>query len=1172
MHSPSPDRFLRILSPSSKSIKALKKIPRYSLVLIALGCAGSSQLLAQFRASLTGTVTDPQKAVVPGAKVTLIDADTGRSIVTNSNDSGVFSFNGLAPDHYSLVTVMPGFKNSTIRDVVIKPEQPNNIAVELSLGDTSTVVDVNADTLPTIETSTATMSGTISSNDIQHLPSAGRDVFQLAQLAPGAFGDGSQGGGGGTNNLPGTQGPGGSAGSVGFSSTENGPQTLSGGGQYETNGIQIDGISTSSAVWGGTSVITPNEDSVESVTVTTNAYDAQDGRFSGAQIQVTSKSGTNAYHGSLFFRANRPGLNAYQRYNGPASLNPGTPEQRGLLRSEDRFNQIGGSVGGAFWKDHVFGFFAYETIRNNSNAISNGWYETPAFDSTVGGPIATVFNTFKGNAPVSATLLTNTCATAGLTEGTNCKTIVGSGLDVGSPIKSGIGTQDLAWTGQSNPGIGGGLDGVADVAQYQTSSPSSYIATQYNGRLDANVTRKDRVTFAIYWVPLTKQSYQGTARAYNLFNHNQINEAYSGIWSHTFSPTLINEARVNDAGWRWNEVTSNPQEPFGLPQDQVDMTGNFMLSFFGAPGPSVFNQHTYTYRDIVTKTLHNHNIRMGAEVTRLYYLNNPTYSARPSYNFYNIWDFLNDAPHSESGQFSRFTGVPTPNRFDNRENLWGGFIQDDWKVTPRLTLNLGLRYSYFDSLYAKQDNLPAVRFGTGANAFTGISISRGGHLWNPQSGNFAPQFGLSYNPEALNGKMVIHAGFGMNYNQNEIAITGNFANNPNDAVSPSYTSGDPAAINPNIVYAVPSNAFTIFGYPANPHTITNYNAANLPTTTGLGLTAFPTNLKTSYTYHYSLDTQMDVGHQTAVTVGYQGSTGFHLISQQNLYVSGAYNGIAFNPQVSSIGYFGNYASSNYNALLVSVKHNMSHHFMLNGDFTYSKSMDDGSGPYEEDPYPYNPTFARGRSDFNFGKAAKVYGVWQPVFFKGNSKWLEKIAGGWSISGIYNIHSGFPWNPVSNGANAYYDQSGYGSLRPSAYFGGAGHDYSNKAFKPGAGGFGSNFPGGGLAFFAKPTYTTGTFPNVGSFPVPGIARNSFTGPKYQDLDGTLTKSFGLPKLPILGEGAGFEIRADVFNFLNNENLNISQIDKDISDTSFGVITGSSAALASRTVNLQARFSF
>ena len=135
-------------------------------------------------------------------------------------------------------------------------------------------------------------------------------------------------------------------------------------------------------MWGGTSVITPSEESVDNVQGRFNGYDAENGRFSGAQIQVTSKCGTNQVHGSAFFQAWRPGLNAYQRYNGPGhSLYVRARRRaRGLLRDTQRFNQMGGSIGGPLWKDHLFAFFSYETERNNSNVTSTGWYETSAFD------------------------------------------------------------------------------------------------------------------------------------------------------------------------------------------------------------------------------------------------------------------------------------------------------------------------------------------------------------------------------------------------------------------------------------------------------------------------------------------------------------------------------------------------------------------------------------------------------------------------------------------------------------------------------------------------------------------------------------------------------------------------------------------------------------------------
>lgn len=1140
---------------------------------MAIVMAGS-MAQAQFRASIQGTVSDPSGAVIPNAKLSLKDLGTNRVLTATSNASGVYNFNALPPDNFSLTITATGFKQQSIQDLTLIPEQLNSVNVQLQLGAQDTTVTVSGTTLPTLNTATGSLSGTITSNDIQKIPSAGRDVFQLAQLAPGAFGDGQQSAGGGTSNLPGTQGPGGTSATSGVFATENGPQTLSGGGQYETNSISIDGISTVSAVWGGTTIITPNEDSVDSVKISTNDYDAEFGRFSGANMQVTTKSGTNQVHGSFFWRVDRPGLNAYQRYNGPGSVKAGSPQSRGLLRDTARLNDIGGSIGGPFLKNRLFGFFAIETIRNNSQATANGWYETPAFDAAApAGTIASKFTTFAGHMPLGATLIDETCANNGLVEGKNCRTIAGQGLDIGSPLTLAKGMQDPTFVNAANPGLGSGFDNVADIAHYQTSTPSSVTQTQYNGRMDADLTQKNRLSFAIYWQPVSQHFINGPARAYDQWNHNQTNDAFSVIYNHTFSSTFLNEARANAAGWRWNEVTDNPQAPFGLPQDGVASIGGIGLNFFGAPGPSHLNQWTYGYKDVATKVLRNHTIKFGADATQLHYLQDPVGSARPAFNFYNVWNFLNDAPYQETGNFNRLTGVPFSNRYDMREWIYGGFVQDAWKATPHLTLNFGVRYNYFDALYSKQENLPHVVFGQGTAAYTGITLVRGGKAWTPEKNNLGPQFGFAYNPEMFNRRMVVRGGYGLNYNQEEISISANGSNNPNDAVSPSFNNSTPTVADPRIQYNVPSDSSSLFGYAPNTNTIVSYGPNGLPTTGTFNLTAFPNKLHTQQVHHYSLSVEGDVGYNMVASVSYQGSSAHHLIYNQNAYLWGQYHGYAYNPASTSLGYFGDSGGSNYNALLLDVRHNMSHNFSVDASFTYSKSMDDASGPYEQDPYTYNPAFSRGRSDFNFGKAFKVFGVYQPKLYYGSNVPARILLNGFSFSGIYNLHTGFPWTPTVNyGTSAYYTGAGVGNLRPTSYTGRAGHDYSNAAFET-QNAPSPNFVGGGPAYFSQYSQAqlqSTDFPNpITFFPTPGIARNSFTGPHYEDLDATVTKTFGLPTNRFIGERGGVEFRADAFNLFNQTNLNIGSLVSNIALPNFGAIT---SALGSRTVQLQARFSF
>jgi hypothetical protein len=262
-------------------------------------------------------------------------------------------------------------------------------------------------------------------------------------------------------------------------------------------------------------------------------------------------------------------------------------------------------------------------------------------------------------------------------------------------------------------------------------------------------------------------------------------------------------------------------------------------------------------------------------------------------------------------------------------------------------------------------------------------------------------------------------------------------------------------------------------------------------------------------------------------------------------------------------------------MIATLKHNFSRQFSADIEYTWARSMDTGSQPYYEDPYPYNPHLAYGRSDFNVTDAGKIYALWQPVFRRGGQDWLDKVVGGWSISGILNLHTGFPWTPlftsITNG-NLYYSGSGYSSLRPAAYLGGAGHDTSNKAFESSQNMPNTNYSRGGLAYFTIPTYTTVTAPFPAEYPAPqapGVERNSLNGPNYRDLDVTVTKTFGLPRMPVLGENAGFEIRADAFNLFNNVNLNVGSITNSITAANFGQ---AGQALGSRMVDLQARFSF
>jgi hypothetical protein len=269
---------------------------------------------------------------------------------------------------------------------------------------------------------------------------------------------------------------------------------------------------------------------------------------------------------------------------------------------------------------------------------------------------------------------------------------------------------------------------------------------------------------------------------------------------------------------------------------------------------------------------------------------------------------------------------------------------------------------------------------------------------------------------------------------------------------------------PGILYQTATDVHSLFGYAPNPAAVTTFGTNNLPTTGVTSVTGFNANPKTIANYHYSLDMQYQFPWSVIATLGYQGSEYRHLLVQANYNVIAAASGLALNPIANFIDYYTNTGAGNYNAMIATLRHDFANHFNLEGQYTWAKAMDENSGPYSEDPYPFDPQAAYGRSDYNVGSAFKLFGMWQPVFFHGEHGWIEKVAGDWSVSGIFNWHTGFPWNPVYNinagGSQLYYNGSGYGQLRPAGIVGGAGTNTDNNAFMQATN---PNFGGNGTTY-------------------------------------------------------------------------------------------------------------
>jgi len=1137
--------------------KGLWKCGAVLAALFALQVA-APEARAQFRAGIQGVVKDPSGLPVPGAKVTLTSQETKVRRTATTNAEGVYAIPSLAPGRYELSVEKEGFSKKVLSDVRITAEQMHSVDVTLAVGQVSESITVSETVVPLIDTQTAVISGTITTKEVENLPSFGRDPYQLLRLAPGVFGNGALTAGGGSQMLPGTN-MGGSGATDSIFKVENGAQIIANGTRQNSNSFQIDGVGVNSASWGGAAVITPNEESVKEVRVVANNYSAELGRNSGAQVMVVSKNGTNDPHGSFFAKFHRPELNAYQRWNGPGSPSP-------VAKDTNDFNQFGGSLGGPILKNRLFSFFSYETIRNDSVNIGTGWYETPQFRQSAApnNSVARQLLSFPGVEPVTVASINMTCAQVGLPP-SQCRDVAG-GLDLGSPLKSGLRTPDPTYGQAGTPyGIGGGFDGVADVMFLQTRGPNKVTNQQFNGRLDYNLSEKDSLTFSVYWVPVDNKFFNGPARSHNLFNHNSTARSFTGIYTRTISPTMINEARFGLSGWDWNEFESNPQMPWGLPTANLWGMGGIGVANFGAPGFSIFDQKTLNYRDTLTKIQGSHTLKFGADVSNSLFLDTAPWSARPSYDFRNLWEFANDAPYREGGNFDPVTGQPTTVEKNLRFHVVGVFVQDDWKVRPNLTVNLGLRWEYFSPLTEKDGKISTPVLGSGADALRALRMRRGGDLFRTSKNNWGPQLGFAWTPSSLLGrdlgsKLVFRGGFGIGYNLQQLAITSNGRFNPPFVVDLSLFGSD-------IVYSVNSDLRSYTGWPANPAAIQRFDPnTGLPLSGApVNLTGYPDFMPSTVTYRYSFDAQYEFARNWMASIGYQGSQSRHYTIQNNLnyfFINER------NPRVQNLNWYSNDASARYNAMLVQVQRRFARDVEFDFQYRLSRNEDVGSQDYFMPMYPWNRARDWGPSDYDVTHNFKFWGVWSPSFFKAKGPWLQRLADGWSVSWILNAHSGFPWTPnyCNTSGSVGYPDSGIWCIFPASYSGGGQSRFDSDAFRaPGA-----NFPKGALAYLTVPTW-----PQVGIPPMPdaSVHRNMFRGPRYFGLDATLSKSFRFPKMPVFGENARVVFQSyfyNVFNKLNLKDVNTTISNDGInSNPLFGTAQG---ALAGRIVEFQVKFSF
>jgi hypothetical protein len=1165
---------------------------RFTVLSLVVGL--SSVALAQFSASLAGTVVDSSGGIIPKATVTLTNLSTQATKTVITPDTGFYRFSELAPAQYQLVVTAPSFKVVTYDDIELAAETSRDLNVTLTVGGASDSVTVNADETPALQTADASIQTTIDGTTIQKLPTYGSDPFEVLRLTPGITGDGARSGTGTAVFLPNGAGPGGS--NTGVFQTENQVQISADGQRVSDNNYMIDGVSVDSLTHGGSAVVTPNEEAVGQITIVSTSYDASDGRNSGAQVKVVTKSGTNELHGSLFFLYDEPGLNAFNKFGGPA---PGTKP----VKVTNKQRSYAASLGGPIIKNKLFLFTSYQGFTLANNNSTTAYVETPGYRSSVvanrpGGVSAKILAD-PNVVPRIQTVIAPNCSgfnpytppstpsNPNPTPQPTCQ-VVNGGLDIGS----------LTPGGASQLGVfpaapyGGGLDGVADVENVQLFVPAHSRGNQFNGRVDYNVTSKDLVAGSVYITKLDNYGISGTAgsRPQADLPFKPLNSAGTLVYIHTFSPAWLNELRGNGTRFAENALNdAGNTVNYGFPYINVQ-TLPFPIQYgvnFSSTSPAIFAENTYELRDMVSHTIRSHTFRIGGELRWEQDNDNLNGQQRPTYAFQGLWTLANDASVFEQVAANPNTGgTPLTQRYFRSKDI-AAYFQDDWKATPNLTLNMGLRWEDFTPLRNKGFliNYPVLGT-TPGRELVDITLQQKNHLWGSRPYNFAPKFGFAYVPESFHHKAVLRGGFAMAFNHLDIALFNNaLENGPNVASFGLCCGGNGNTA--GILYATGSSN-SPSSFPINPALKTGIGPNGFPLqiggtaqSEGVEVYGAPNNIHYPLSYLYSFETQYQLPYQLTATIGYGGSAGRHyarLVNQNFLYnqcVPATLNCGGTNVKTPVFASYFAQTDSNqsYNSLNLQLTRRMSQGFTASAFYTYSKSLDqvsngDGANSNANQTNPANNASEWGPSDYDTRHRITVSGVYELPHLHSDNFAVKAVANGWQVNGILTYHTGFPWTPVTFNLQTVPNQIGAapaGPVRPLAYNGQAGNSCSTSAWLTG-----SNFPNRTTANPGGGNYFSTALPPSFIYQ-PGIGRNSFQGPCYFDVDMSVAKEFNFNTFD---HHTLFRFQANFYNAFNklqllpitNGNANNGA---NIQNQYFGFAQG---AAAGRQIEFIARLQF
>jgi hypothetical protein len=1102
-------------------------LPKVVATALAVLLFASLNPAASYGQTETGQITvkasDPQGAVVAGATVVAKSTATGAERTTTTNDEGVAIITALQPGLYDVTVTGGGFAPYK-QQANITVGAKLNIEASLSVAATGESVTVVAgEGGVEVNTQSQELSDVVSQKQLVELPTLTRNPYDLVGLS------GNVSSGDAVNmTMRGT----------GFS--------INGQRSASTN-ILLDGGENVDAFIAAVGQTVPLE-SVQEFRIITSNFSSEYGRASGGIVNVATRAGSNDFHGSLY-EFNRTSALASNEFDNNA---------QGIPKGVFTRNQFGYSVGGRIIKEKLFFFSSTEWTRVRSNGDVISIVPTPELINASHPNTRAFFAPYNLVTPINGTVYT---------VGT-VKSLLGlSGSSAFNDLPNSLPAFGQVRLSRATD-LGGGL-------------PQNTWQTV--GRFDYNWSDKTQIYFRGAFED--GELFNGSVNfsPYEGFNTGQVtrNQNYLFNLTHSFSSALVNQSKVvfNRLNL-FQPLAEQPPSPTLYINDTFTARlAGFLFRFPGysatTPGNAIpFGgpQNFLQLYDDLNWSKGNHQLRMGGQYVHI--RDNRTFGAYQNavealsssgQSFATaLPNFVNGQLRSFSvaafpqGKFPCFTDPATGARIEtpectlqtpltepnfsrsNRYHEWAGYFNDSWKVRSGFTLNLGIRYEYYGTQHNAIQSLDSnFYFGSGATIFERIKNGRImlaqdspiGKLWKVDPNNFAPRVGFAWDVFG-NGDTSIRGGYGMAYERNFGNVTFNVIQNPPNNATVAITSGVdvPAGTLP----ITPDNLGPLAGsgiskpFPA------------------VSLRAVDPDIVNAYAHFWSLALEHRLNPTTVASVEYSGSAGRSLYSISNINRAGtgaAYGGIPRlasrlnNAGATSINFRGSDGTSNYNALIASLESSRFRTWGLRftARYTYSQTRDNLSSTFSESGNnfnlgytdPFNPELDYGNSDFDARHRVAASWTWEVPTPKFSSRAVDRILGGWELSGIFVARSGLPFTvfDCTNGQQMCPRVSLSGPVNLS---GSVSHNSVGVADTPNRYAY-INLSGLRPGEFTDSLGFGADFP---PFPANMSARNAFRGPGVWNLDAALLKNIAIT------EGVKLQLRLEAFNVFNHANLFIS----------------------------------